>query len=219
MNITEVRVKLLGGRSDRLRAFCSITINDEFVVHDLRVIEGRKGMFVAMPSRKLSDGCPRCGGKNHLRAKFCSDCGEKLDENRAKDHDKFHVDVAHPILPACRDMIQSVVLEAYRRELAAHPAGVPPASAEGLEDYHEGEDYGDYAEEEWDQQGRRQQGVEELGSLATGLSELEEGESSAGTAKEQSKDYDADLPDRPDRKASKRSGKRDQQGRFGEGIL
>ena len=154
-----------------------------------------------------------------MRAKFCSDCGEKLDENRAKDHDKFHVDVAHPILPACRDMIQSVVLEAYRRELAAHPAGVPPASAEGLEDYHEEEDYGDYAEEGWGQEGKGQQEVEDLDSLATGLNEPQEGESSAGIAKEQSKDYGADLPDRPDRKAGKRPGKREQQGRFGEGIL
>ena len=51
MNITEVRVKLMQNRSDRLRAFASITIDDDFVVHDLRVIEGRSGFFVAMQVR------------------------------------------------------------------------------------------------------------------------------------------------------------------------
>ncbi len=108
MNITEVRVKLMRNRSDRLRAFCSITIDDDFVVHDLRVIEGRKGFFVAMPSRKLADNCPRCGSKNELRSKFCSDCGARLAEGRQKNvkRDKVHVDVAHPINTECREMLQ-----------------------------------------------------------------------------------------------------------------
>ena len=219
MNITEVRVKLLGGRSDRLRAFCSITLSDEFVVHDLRVIEGRKGMFVAMPSRKLSDSCPRCGGKNHLRAKFCTECGAKLDENRAKDRDKFHVDVAHPILPACRDMVQSVVLEAYKREVAAHPGGVPPAGGEQVEAYHEEEDYGDLPEEGLNHD---QESLEQVGNLesgATDLAEVQEGESGAGTAREEAEGYDADRPDEKDRRASRKPGARKQQGGFGEGIV
>ena len=130
VNITEVRVKLLGGRSDRLRAFCSITLDGEFVVHDLRVIDGRKGLFVAMPSRKLSDNCVRCGGKNHLRAKFCTDCGARLDESRAqkgpRPREKFHVDVAHPINPGCRDAIQTAVLVAYEEERGRAEAGLAP---------------------------------------------------------------------------------------------
>ncbi len=130
MNITEVRVKLLGGRSDRLRAFCSITLDGEFVVHDLRVIDGRKSLFVAMPSRKLSDSCVRCGGKNHLRAKFCTDCGARLDESRAqkgqRSREKFHVDVAHPINPGCRDAIQTAVLVAYEEEGGRAEAGLAP---------------------------------------------------------------------------------------------
>jgi len=150
MNITEIRVKLLEGRADRLRAFCSITLDEEFVVHDLRVIDGRKGLFVAMPSRKLSDNCPRCGGKNHLRAKFCSECGAKLDEDRGATgpgaREKFHVDVAHPINPSCRELIQSTVLSAYRDELDRVAEGLAPScpyetpEAGGLgDDYFEGE--------------------------------------------------------------------------------
>ena len=60
MKITEVRIKLIGGRDAKLRAFCSVTFADEFVVRDLKVIEGARGLFVAMPSRKLTDRCPRC---------------------------------------------------------------------------------------------------------------------------------------------------------------
>ena len=150
MNITEIRVKLLEGRADRLRAFCSITLDEEFVVHDLRVIDGRKGLFVAMPSRKLSDNCPRCGGKNHLRAKFCSECGAKLDEDRGDTapgaREKFHVDVAHPINPSCRELIQTTVLSAYRDELDRVAEGLaptfpyePPEAGDLGDDYYEGE--------------------------------------------------------------------------------
>ena len=120
LNITEVRVKLMRNRSDRLRAFCSITIDDDFVVHDLRVIEGRKGFFVAMPSRKLTDSCPKCGAKNELQAKYCCECGSTLGHDRdrqdRRSKDKLHVDVAHPINTACREMLQARVLEAYEQE-------------------------------------------------------------------------------------------------------
>ena len=69
--ITEVRIKLMDeGNNDneRLQAFCSVTFDDAYVVRDLKIIEGTKGSFVAMPSRKLTDRCQSCGSKNHLRA-------------------------------------------------------------------------------------------------------------------------------------------------------
>ena len=56
MNITEVRIKLMEKSDDRLRAFCSITFDDCFVIRDLKIIEGTTGPFVAMPSRPKSDG-------------------------------------------------------------------------------------------------------------------------------------------------------------------
>ncbi len=151
MNITEVRVKLMRNRSDRLRAFCSITIDDDFVVHDLRVIEGRKGFFVAMPSRKLADNCPRCGSKNELRSKSCSDCGARLAEGRQRNvkRDKVHVDVAHPINTECREMLQERVLAAYEEEAASAgeepEAGVeqPEAGVEQPEAGVEEDYYGD----------------------------------------------------------------------------
>ena len=55
MQITDVRVRKVA-KEGKLKAVVSITIDDEFVVHDIKVIEGEKGLFIAMPSRKASDG-------------------------------------------------------------------------------------------------------------------------------------------------------------------
>ena len=121
MEITEVRIKLIVNRNDKLRAFCSITFDNAFVVRDLKVIEGAKGPFVAMPSRKLSDRCPRCGYKNHMRAKFCNDCGSRLAADRApSDGDgraKLHADIAHPISAPAREAVQKRILAAFAEEV------------------------------------------------------------------------------------------------------
>ncbi|MBR1772079.1 MAG: septation regulator SpoVG [Lachnospiraceae bacterium] len=55
MQITDVRVRKIN-KEGRMRAVVSITLDDEFVVHDIKVIEGEKGMFIAMPSKKTADG-------------------------------------------------------------------------------------------------------------------------------------------------------------------
>lgn len=120
MEITEVRIKLVQDNNERLQAFCSVTFDDMFVVRDLKIIEGTKGSFVAMPSRKLTDRCTHCGCKNHLRARHCNQCGGKLDEDRAvrdaEGRAKLHADIAHPINSACREVIQSAVIRTYQEE-------------------------------------------------------------------------------------------------------
>ena len=55
MNITDVRVRKIE-KEGKMKAVVSITLDDEFVIHDIKVIEGEKGFFIAMPSRKASDG-------------------------------------------------------------------------------------------------------------------------------------------------------------------
>jgi stage V sporulation protein G len=55
MEITDVRVRRVA-KEGKMRAVVSITIDNEFVIHDIKVIEGEKGLFIAMPSRKSSDG-------------------------------------------------------------------------------------------------------------------------------------------------------------------
>ena len=55
MNITDVRVRKVA-KEGKMKAVVSITMDEEFVVHDIKVIEGEKGLFIAMPSRKAADG-------------------------------------------------------------------------------------------------------------------------------------------------------------------
>ena len=55
MQITDVRVRKVA-KEGKLKAVVSITMDDEFVVHDIKVIEGEKGLFIAMPSKKAIDG-------------------------------------------------------------------------------------------------------------------------------------------------------------------
>ena len=121
MQITEVRVKLVGNAAERLLAFCSITIDAAFVVRDLKIIGGPSGPFVAMPSRKLSTHCRGCGHKNALRAAYCNQCGAKLAAGSPpRDDDgrlRLYADIAHPINAACRELIQKRVVAEYEAEL------------------------------------------------------------------------------------------------------
>ena len=55
MQITDVRVRRIS-KEGKMKAIVSITLDDEFVVHDIKVIEGEKGLFIAMPSKKAVDG-------------------------------------------------------------------------------------------------------------------------------------------------------------------
>ena len=55
MQITDVRIRKVE-KDGKMKAVVSITIDEEFVVHDIKIIEGEKGLFIAMPSRKAADG-------------------------------------------------------------------------------------------------------------------------------------------------------------------
>ena len=140
MNITEIRVKLVRGGSDKLRGFASMTLDDSLVIRDLKIIEGKSGLFVAMPSRKLHDRCPQCRGKNPLRARFCNDCGKRLSTDRGeldgRGRIRLYADIAHPIHQEGRDHVQAMVVDGYHRELlASKRVGYVPQSFEDL-DYH-----------------------------------------------------------------------------------
>jgi stage V sporulation protein G len=138
VEITEVRIKLMEDTDDRLQGFCSITFDDCFVIRDLKIIEGSNGPFVAMPSRKLTAHCPKCGCKNHLRAAFCNQCGLRLKDDLAiKDQEgraKLYADIAHPINSACREMIQQRVIAEYRAE---QERAKEPGYVSRYDDYYE----------------------------------------------------------------------------------
>jgi stage V sporulation protein G len=121
VEISEIRIKLLANQRDKLRAFASLTVDRCVVIRDIKVIEGPAGLFVAMPSRKLMDRCLDCGGKNHLRARHCNDCGARLEEERGerdmRGRPRLYADIAHPIHQAARDFVQGSILAAYRAEV------------------------------------------------------------------------------------------------------
>ena len=131
MEITEVKLTRVRG-DEKLKAFVSITFDDAFVVRDLKIIKGKKSEFVAMPSRKLTEHCPKCGRKNNVFSAYCGTCGEKLPKPQEDDtFKKIYADIAHPINAECRTMIQEKVLEAYRNmgdddtAMAAAPPAMP----------------------------------------------------------------------------------------------
>lgn len=122
MEITEVRVHLRNrdDKEGKLKAFVTVTFDNSFVVRDIKVIDGKKGLFVAMPSIKVTEICPKCKKKNPLRNKFCGECGANLngvvkwesEEGRREEHR----DIAHPINAEMRDYIQKKVLDSYEKE-------------------------------------------------------------------------------------------------------
>lgn len=146
--ISEVRIKLVdpigpsngaNGTNEKLLAFCSITLNNAFVIRDLKIIDSQKGPFVAMPSRKLSDKCHKCGAKNHLRARYCNECGGRLNPDRAerdtRGRSKLHADIAHPINADARSFMQDMVLKSYHEELErSKQEGYVPPKYHGFED-------------------------------------------------------------------------------------
>jgi stage V sporulation protein G len=141
MEITEVRIKLVENTTERLLAFCSITIDGAFVIRDLKLIGGPTGPFVAMPSRKLCSHCQGCGFKNPLRASYCNQCGTKLTNGHLPRDDegrlRLYADIAHPINAACRDFIQRRIVREYEVELvrARDPSYVSRYDAIGDEEH------------------------------------------------------------------------------------
>lgn len=150
MQLTETRIKLLFNSRDKLRGFASITIDNCLVVRDIKIIEGGRGLFVAMPSRKLCDRCPSCAAKNHIRARYCNDCGARLRSDRGdldeRGRPRLYADIAHPIHQEARDFVQHQILQAYYAELErSKQEGYVPQSFDDL-DYDYLEEYPPEAE-------------------------------------------------------------------------
>ena len=139
MEITEVRIKLMENPEDRLRGFCSVTFDSCFVIRDLKIIEGNRGPFVAMPSRKLTSNCHKCRSKNHLKARYCNQCGTKLRSDNI-EHDsngraKLYADIAHPINAQCRETIQNRIVQELEKEtLLSKEPGYRSRYDEGYDD-------------------------------------------------------------------------------------
>ena len=137
LEITETRVKLADSHQERLLAFCTITFDDAFVIRDVKVIEGPRGPFVAMPSRKVMGRCGDCGEKNHLRANYCNQCGKRTHAQRTPDDSRartrLYVDIAHPINQESRKRIERAALAAFEKEVGR--SNEPGYQAPDLDDF------------------------------------------------------------------------------------
>ncbi|MFN3240572.1 MAG: septation protein SpoVG family protein [Planctomycetota bacterium] len=175
--ITEVRVKLTEDPRNKLKAYCSVTIDNAFVVRDLKIIEGNRGPFVAMPSRKLSDHCSRCHHKNHLRASYCNHCGARLDPERAprdaRGRARLHADLAHPINSATRIEMHKAVVRAYVEEVEAASAAGADYRPKSFEDFDQlsevvDDEYVEELERRQEERERRRREAAEGGEAAAG---------------------------------------------------
>ena len=120
MKITETRIFIKEGKDKKLKAYATVTLDDAFVVRNIKVIQGASGMFIAMPSRKIKFPCSRCGFKNEVGSRYCNQCAAELapvsDEDMARDAKAEHRDIAHPISQQFRDYLQSEIINAYQLE-------------------------------------------------------------------------------------------------------
>ncbi len=130
MDITEVRVFLKDSPDKKLKAYATVTFDNAFVVRNIKVIEGTSGLFIAMPSRKAKQPCPKCSFKNEVRSKFCNQCAATLPvpprpvgEEAVASAQAEHKDIAHPITQSFRDSLQKRVLDMYAVERAKGPQG------------------------------------------------------------------------------------------------
>lgn len=143
MEITEVRIFMKEGQDKKLKAYATVTFDNVFVVRNIKVIEGKKGLFVAMPSRKMKESCSRCGFKNVMRSKFCNNCGAAIDsskrvvreqEEEVMARQAEHKDIAHPITLEFREYIQKTVLDAYDGEKTRAPSNAYKAGVSAEEE-------------------------------------------------------------------------------------
>jgi len=123
MEITEVRIFLKDSPDKKLKAYATVTFDNAFVVRNIKVIEGSNGLFIAMPSRKVKQPCPKCGFKNEARSKYCNQCGSSLPvtprptgPEAAGSAQSEHKDLAHPITQSFREYLQKRILEAFDHE-------------------------------------------------------------------------------------------------------
>ena len=122
MRVTDVRLTLCQPNQERFLAHCSVIIDNAFVIHDVKIIDGSRGIFVAMPSHKITGHCAYCNGKNHLLARYCNKCGNRLDPS-IHAHAKIYADTVHPVNNIARQEFSEAVLDSYFKAKGILPTG------------------------------------------------------------------------------------------------
>lgn len=130
MEITELRIDLPAPRyhandtRSALLACYSLEFDEEFVIHSVKLIQGKTNPFLAMPNERKHDHCPACRAKNHLLANYCNNCGKGLTKDRhtilladgEQRSSRLYNDLAHPITCDLREYLLDECLDAYNKE-------------------------------------------------------------------------------------------------------
>jgi stage V sporulation protein G len=122
VEITNVKVMLSVRRDARVLAFCDVVLDNCFIIRDIKIIRGKKGPFISMPAKPITDRCPKCRERNEITARFCSRCGVKLGSDRLIRDPRtgkpiLDQDIVHPINTLTREMFSKRLLEAYHAEV------------------------------------------------------------------------------------------------------
>ncbi len=118
MQITEVKIQLKEDADKRLKAYAVVTFDDVFVVRNVKIIEGKQGLFIAMPSRRIRVSCPKCGARNDVTNRYCGQCGAQMPPQPEKTPEQIqaeHKDMAHPIKQEFREYMQKEIIAAYEK--------------------------------------------------------------------------------------------------------
>jgi DNA-binding cell septation regulator SpoVG len=117
--ISDIRISSnarTNAKGSRLLGYCSVTVSG-FVIRDIKILRGKGGMFLSMPSHPAKDRCPDCGQKNDVQAPFCNWCGVALGFNRAatdaRGRPLLYHDTVFPSNPEARAAIESAVFRAF----------------------------------------------------------------------------------------------------------
>ena len=120
--ITDVKISLNPEGNSKFKAIASMILDNVFVVKEIKIIDGEKGLFVAMPCMQITKRCPKCGKKNPVQNRYCANCGKTLCNHKKVDfplRKEEYRDIAHPICKECREYIESAVVSAYREKSAS----------------------------------------------------------------------------------------------------
>lgn len=119
MTISDIRIVLpVPPLAGNLRAYVSVVFDDNFVVHDIKIVQVGERLLVSMPSKHIHCYCDVCGAKNLYmsRIRYCGECAAPLSDavpQHAERTGSLFIDVFHPLNQKSRLWLETAVLRAY----------------------------------------------------------------------------------------------------------
>ena len=121
MEITSIRISKIKSENSIVKAVVSVVFDTCFVVNNIKIIDGIRGLFIGMPSRKSRIECQMCKAKIDSGSIYCSECGKSVPIKAGEyDSRKDDRDIAHPITNDFREHVSQRILEEYNNDVSAY---------------------------------------------------------------------------------------------------